>query len=142
MEAAVGRQPLPAWFREITRPCVTDRRPGIYEWRIEGFGVYIGQFTRVSRPRLEYAAAVRRMTASPPLPYRRSNPNGFRAIHHALAKAVREGMTVTLTILENLDSKLDRNRRESELISKLRSEAAIGGLPVLNSTRTLSAAPL
>jgi len=67
------------------------------------------------------------------LPYRKSKPDGFRLIHHALADAIRKRRTVTLILLENQVSKVDRNHREQELIMERKAEAAAGGLRVLNS---------
>jgi hypothetical protein len=46
------------WHVEIHVAGVDQNRPGVYEWRIEGVGVYIGQYTRTSRPRREYGKNV------------------------------------------------------------------------------------
>jgi hypothetical protein len=64
------------------------------------------------------------------LPYRKHKPHGFRRIHRALA--TEAGRHVELCILENVvPEKL--NAREQALIRQRRREAAVGGLPVLNS---------
>ena len=74
-------------------------RPGIYAWMIEGGAVYIGRYTRKSRPLKEYDKNVRRIFLNEP--YRPRKPTGFRHIHHALAQAVRDGRDIELRILEN-----------------------------------------
>jgi hypothetical protein len=63
------------WYREIKVPGVRPDLPGIYEWRIEGAGCYIGQYTHVWRPQREYEMNVRRILAG--LPYRKNKPQGF-----------------------------------------------------------------
>jgi hypothetical protein len=112
-------------------PEVNQDHLGLYEWRIEGIGCYIGQYTHVRRPRREYGLNVGRLLSG--RPYRTRKPDGFRPIHKALARAVRGGHRVTLLLLENQAAKIDRNRREGELIMDRRVQAAFGGLPVLNS---------
>lgn len=120
----------PDWYREIPSG-VDPGQPGIYEWRIEGVGCYIGQYTHARRPRREYGLNVGRLLAGHP--YRKGNPEGFRRIHRQLAKAMEDPRLITLTLLENQPVKADRNRRERELIAQRRAEAEAGGLPVLNS---------
>lgn len=121
----------PGWYSEIEVPGVCADVPGLYEWRIAGVGCYIGQYTHARRPRREYGLNVGRILAQ--RPYRKSKPDGFRPIHHALAKAAQAGAVITLTLLENQTSKVDRNRRERAMIAQRRSEANAGGLAVLNS---------
>lgn len=119
------------WCTELSLDSADPFKPGLYEWRIEGLGVYIGQYTRRSRHRREYRLNVLRLLNGHP--YRKKDPYGFRSVHHALATAVREGRRITLTIIENQADKSERNRREQELIRIRRREAECGGLPVLNS---------
>jgi hypothetical protein len=127
----------PKWYDEKMLAGIDHAQPGIYEWRIDGIGVYIGQYTNVTRPRRAYGVSVANRLAG--RPYRKGNPSGFRAIHIALAKAVccnriEPGkIGITLTILENQIDKESRNRRERALIAERRREAQKGGLPVLNS---------
>ena len=118
------------WFRETPVDGVDPLLPGLYEWRIEGVGCYIGQYTRSTRPRREYALNVGRILTK--RPYRKSKPEGFRVIHVRLADAARCGRSVKLSLIENVLDKADRNRREREMIADRRREAARGGLPVLN----------
>jgi hypothetical protein len=120
------------WYDEIIEEGVNPKLPGLYEWRIEGVGCYIGQYTRVSRPRRQYERNVLRLLAG--LFYRPSDPNGFRRIHRALAEARKARHVVTLTLLENQGTKENRNRRERELIKERQAQAKLGGLLVLNST--------
>jgi hypothetical protein len=107
---------LPAeWFDYVRADHINEAKPGIYEWRIEGTGVYIGKYTWISRPTKEYAKNVLRILNG--LPYRPKNPNGFRRIHRALVQAHREGRKITLTILENVEPS-NLNQREHELIAE------------------------
>ena len=49
----------PDWYVEAPKPPNFDEnRPGLYEWRIEGKGSYIGQYRWISRPRREYGLNV------------------------------------------------------------------------------------
>jgi len=121
----------PDWYSEILVEGVRDDLPGIYEWRIEGVGCYIGQYTRKSRPKREYGLNIRKLRTD--RPYRKGNKNGFRQIHLALHRAILDHRAITLSLLENHAAKCDRNRRERELIAQRRSEAGNGGLPLLNS---------
>ena len=90
-------------------------RPGIYEWRIEGVGTYIGKYKSISRPQRAYARNVANLLAG--RPYRKTKPDRFRAIHHALAEAVRRRCFVTLTILENAPP-WEIDDRERKLIAE------------------------
>jgi hypothetical protein len=130
VRALTGILPI-GWYQEITVIGVISDMPGIYEWRIEGMGCYIGQYTKARRPRREYALNVERILTEKP--YRKGKPEGFRKIHLELAQAVQAGQKITLTLLENHASKVDRNRRERELIAERRAHAAVSGLRVLNS---------
>ena len=100
------------WCSPIITPGVDLTKPGIYKWEIAGVGVYIGKYTRSSRPTREYRRNVERILAK----QLSHHKNGeFRRIHHALAQAVREGTPVTLTILAN-GEKEDLNRIERDFI--------------------------
>ena len=104
-----------AWFTCVIAAGVACTKPGIYQWTIEGVGTYIGKFGRIRRPTKEYGRNVARLLAG--LPYRLGKPDQFRAIHHALADAVRAGRVITLTILENAEPD-EINRRERDLIAE------------------------
>ena len=131
MPHAPSSFPLPLdWYCEKKVVGVDPALPGIYEWRIEGVGVYIGQYTRASRPRRQYGANVANILND--RPYRPGKVDRFRGVHRRLAEAVRSGQRVTLCLLENVIDKPARNRRERELIDERRREAEQGGVAVLN----------
>ena len=73
--------------------------PGIYEWRIEGVGSYVGKSKGLTRRLREYPNNVRKLLSG--LPYRRGKPDRFRRIHHELRAAMESGRRVTVTIIEN-----------------------------------------
>jgi hypothetical protein len=110
------------WCTVIVCPGVDCAKPGIYRWEIQGAGtespgIYIGKYTRVSRPTQEYRRNVDRILKNKPSHHR----NGlFRRIHHALADAVRDGSQITLTILANAEG-ADLNRVEREFIHSERA---------------------
>lgn len=87
------------WYRVEIVSGVDLAKPGIYEWRIDGVGTYIGKYTRATRPFREYALNVARIQQG--RPYRSRKPNGFRRIHRELA-AAKGRVAITLTILENV----------------------------------------
>jgi hypothetical protein len=106
--------PLPQlWYSEVVIEGVNRREPGIYEWRIEGVGSYIGRYSKISRPLTHYARNVRNLLNGQP--YRKGKPARYRHIHNALAEAVRSNRKIRLTILENAAAE-DLPRRERELI--------------------------
>ena len=101
------------WHVETIAPGVDINRPGLYEWRIEGTGSYIGQYRWISRPRREYWLNVARLING--LPYRKGNPDGFRRIHRELAAALMDGRRIELVVPEN-GERPALNNRERELI--------------------------
>lgn len=101
----------PDWYLLDVVDGVDLNRPGIYQWEIAGSGRYIGKYTRSSRPLKEYERNVRRLLAGEA--YRPAKPDGFRYIHRALAEAVGEGRSITLSILENVDPALLGARERS-----------------------------
>ena len=104
------------WYRYCLTDGVDEGLPGIYEWAVEGAGIYIGKYTGIDRPKLRYGQNVARMLAG--LPYHiKSNPTGYRRIHHALKAAHLEGRRITLTILENVSPE-KLHAREAELIAQ------------------------
>jgi hypothetical protein len=121
----------PEWYSEIRAKDVDDSKPGLYEWCIEGVGVYIGKYKHATRPRREYALNVCRLGNG--LSYRKNKPKGFRRIHHELYSAIGKAR-ITLTFLKNQSDEHIRTRREQELIAERKKAAENGGLPVLNST--------
>lgn len=95
---------------------VDAERPGIYAWEIEGVGVYIGRYTRSNRPLGEYDKNVSRLLRGEA--YRPNKPDGFRAIHRALAEAVQSSRRVILRLVENCRIE-DLDSREQYWISTL-----------------------
>ncbi len=80
-------------------------RPLIYMWEIHDgdrlIGRYIGKSKNGStRPVFEYRNNVRKLRAG--LPYRKSNPNGYRRVHRAMAAALERGFRLSLTFLCNV----------------------------------------
>jgi hypothetical protein len=100
--------------------CVNDgvdtKKPGIYQWRIEGAGSYIGKYGRIRRPTKEYRRNLIGLLNS--RAYRKANPDGYRRIHRELASAHRDGRRIELIILENVCA-AKINERERELIKSL-----------------------
>ncbi|AXV15800.1 hypothetical protein CYG48_08890 [Neorhizobium sp. SOG26] len=101
------------WYLLYIADGVDPDRPGIYQWEIEGAGVYIGKYTRRSRPFLEYERNVIKILVG--RPYRPQKPAAFRRIHRELCAAHLEGRAIKLTILENCTPE-QLSERESELI--------------------------
>ena len=105
----------PIWYTEMIFPGVDPDKRGLYEWRIEGVGSYIGQYRWHARPRRQYGTNVARLLGR--LPYRRSNPEGFRRIHWALAAAVVGRRIIDLRFVENAE-RPELNTREQALIAE------------------------
>ena len=118
MSAQLDPFTLPdGWYCYRVNDGVDTKKPGIYEWRIDGAGSYIGQYRWISRPTTHYGRNLVKLFNG--LPDRNRSPNGFRGIHKALADAHRDGRRIELIIVENVELKIERNRREQVLI-KLR----------------------
>ena len=89
------------WFRFDIPAKIDLARPGIYEWRIEGVGSYVGQSCQLRRRLSRYAANLRRVRKG--LPRRVIGPDSHREIHEALFAAVGAGRLVSVTVLENCE---------------------------------------
>ncbi len=105
------------WYREVVADGVCAGKPGIYRWQIEGAGVYIGRYTKISRPRYEYQRNVERILNGWDYRHRYRK---FRRVHRALAHAHSNRRRIVLTILANAETH-DLNRVEKQHI---RSERA------------------
>lgn len=103
------------WYRYVVADGVRVDIPGIYEWHIEGIGSYFGQYGSIKRPTRQYSRNVAHLLNGQP--YRLRQADGFRGVHRALESAYRRRAQITLTILENVPSKIARNQRERELIA-------------------------
>ncbi|MCA7888585.1 hypothetical protein LGM58_35980 [Burkholderia contaminans] len=109
---------------------VDDAKPLLYQWDIHDsqtgdlLARYIGKAVRGSRrPLRHYERNVRRLIAG--MAYRKSNPEGFRRVHRALAEAVSSGNRITLTLLRNVGPDEDINEAERRAI--LASNCTLNG---------------
>jgi hypothetical protein len=119
------------WYQVAITPDVDRHDAGIYEWRIEGVGVYIGQSKRLLSRLQNYPNNVRKILAG--LPWRKGSARDFRVVHHRLREAHDENASVTFTFLENCPIEL-LNERERFWINRRRAEAESSRLPVLIRT--------
>lgn len=119
------------WWSQSDHAEIDLTQPGIYEWRLEEVGVYIGKSCRLRKRILEYPNNVRKLSIG--APYRKGAPLGFRDIHRGLKLAHDNLNGVVVSILENC-SRCDLNAREQHWINVRQHEAVNGGLRVLNST--------
>ena len=103
------------WFSCIIELGVDTSKPGIYQWEIDGAGIYIGKYTHFSRPIREYERNVLKMLTG--RPYRPKKPDAWRRIHRELYAALTDGRAIKLTILENCSSE-QLAIRERQLIAE------------------------
>lgn len=130
-------------FRTATNN-VDPGRALIYMWTIydvagEVMGRYVGKASKgEDRPQLRYKMNVDRLLNGEP--YRSSNPDGFRRVHHALATAAREKRDVELMYVCNVGDDEDINQVEQHYIKQYRcdNDDGIG----LNGRRTVMAAEI
>lgn len=93
----------------------------IYMWEIYALdgtvvGRYVGKAKNGSkRPIKHYRRNVDRLLSGKP--YRKSNPEGFRKVHRALAHAVTSGYGIKLFFLTNVAHDQNINDVESSLIT-------------------------
>ena len=105
--------------------------PGIYEWRVEGVGTYVGKATKLSSRIRAYPNNVRKLVQS--LPWHGNPLRNYRRIHEALREAHDKQLKVTVSVLENcsLDLLIDR---EKFWLAQRRGEMNAVGLRLLNAT--------
>jgi hypothetical protein len=103
------------WYAFVHVEGVDPDKHGIYEWKIQGRGSYIGKYTVFRRRRRQYRRNISNLLAG--RPYRKGNPDRFRRIHRELKDAHLNGLLITLVLLENVDP-ADIYRREEELIAE------------------------
>lgn len=115
------------WFYLAVDPSIMHEA-GIYQWLIEGVGVYVGK-AKVLRHRVRaYPNNVRKMIEGRPW---HGNPKrDYREIHKALRKAYDNGTRITVTVLETCDP-ADRADCERRWIDIRRGEESRGGLRCL-----------
>lgn len=104
------------WYERMIPETVDLHGPGIYVWEIEGAGIYVGKARRLSRRLRAYPRSVKNIQQH--RPYRKSDPDGFREVHRALAAACAEGRKVTLRIAE-VCAETDLNVREAYWIGEI-----------------------
>jgi hypothetical protein len=73
-------------------------QPGIYEWRIEGTGIYVGKALRLKRRLRDYPSNVRHMLQG--LPWQGNPAKDYRPIHHVLRQAYERQLTISVTVPE------------------------------------------
>lgn len=117
------------WYVREVEANLDLEQPGIYEWRIEGVGVYVGKALRLKSRLRAYPNNVRRMLQG--LHWHGDPTRDYRPIHHALRAAHDTEAVVGVRVLE-LCSPEARNEREQHWIRLRRQEAAAGGPRVLN----------
>ena len=120
------------WYTRQIDASFDTKLAGIYEWRIEGIGIYVGKARELHSRIGNYPNNVRRMMEG--LPWHGDPTKKYRPIHHALRRAYDEGLEVSVVVLETCDSDPNtRKRLERVWIDRRRSEEQAGGPKVLNS---------
>lgn len=118
------------WYRRDVDAAIDLDQPGIYEWRIEGVGVYVGKALRLKRRLSHYPNNVRRMLQG--LPWHGNSARNYRPIHQALRDAHDAQTVVVVRVLEVCAAEA-RGDREQHWIALRRVEEALGGPRVLNA---------
>lgn len=121
----------PEWYIREVPPEIDLNAPGIYEWRIEGLGLYVGKALKLADRIRAYPNNVRRMIEGL---HWHGNPNRqYRLIHQALKEAHDLERVVRVTVLENC-LREERRHREDYWIALRIEEELRGGPRVLNAT--------
>jgi len=124
------RQELtPGWYIHHSAGSPDLRLSGVYEWRIEGVGIYVGKAKVLQNRILAYPRNVRRMMEG--LPWHGNPDKEYRRVHKALLEAYQSGRGVSVCILEICPAS-DRKAAEDRWIALRRLEAGAGGLALLN----------
>ena len=101
-------------------------KPLIYMWEIKSrtgcvMGLYVGKAKAgAKRPTTHYSRNVANILAGKP--YRRGKPDGYRRVHHVLARAHRQGHSITLHFLCNVESPESINEVEKRCIRERRTQ--------------------
>jgi len=104
--------------------------PGIYQWEIEGVGIYVGKALKLRSRIRAYPNNVRRMVAG--LHWHGDPSKEFRPIHKHLREAHDNGTKVIVKVLENCHRDT-RAEREQHWISQRLVEYRNGGPRLLNA---------
>lgn len=100
----------------------------IYMWEIYDYtGVIVGRYVGKAkngarRPLKHYKRNVNRLLLGKA--YRKSKPNGYRAVHKALAQAVKKNQEIKLCFLTNIETGDDINLIEQTLIRKYKCQGS------------------
>lgn len=128
------KNPLREGWYETTHVEIAGASAGIYEWRIEGFGAYVGKSKNLRSRFREYRNNVCKLLNG--LPYRKNNPEGFRDVHRELLNAYQNKAAIKFTVLGFYEPD-SLNAHEQAAIKRLRETHASEGLQVYNAkTRT------
>ena len=119
------------WFSLVVAPNASLDEPGIYEWRIDGGGVYVGASRYLKKQIGAYPRNVANLISG-------GNWHGqpgrsFRPVHKGLSDAYRERRSVSVVVLENCAASALLERKRFWLALR-RNEEAAGGPAVLNGT--------
>ena len=114
-----------AWFSN--RGAGDLEEAGIYQWLVDGVAVYTGQANNIARRLREYQGNLLRLQGRKP--YRRSNPDGYRAIHRRLHAARMNNAPIEFVVVENCEARR-LNERERHHESQMRLQAPLEDLRV------------
>jgi hypothetical protein len=118
-------------YRTEIRPGVDPDKPCIYMWSWPGYA-YFGKSADMRRREFEYNNNLRKMEEGKP--YRKSNPDGWRAIHRGLRLAGKmqearaKGYEIVLTLLQNVDDPAERHATERAYVDHARQQADVNVL--------------
>jgi len=122
------------WYAPVYDDELDLKQSGIYEWRIEGVGLYVGKAKTLRSRIRHYPNNVRRMIDGKP--WRGNSNRDFRDVHYHLRQAYDDGTGVTVAVLELCEPAI-RAERERYWIERRREEHKAGGPQVLNATRRI-----
>jgi hypothetical protein len=125
-----GLQLRDDWYQKINLDQFDLDQAGIYEWRIDGIGLYVGKAKRLRSRLRAYPNNVRRMLQG--LHWHGNPDRSYRPIHLDLRYGYDNGNLISLSILENCEPEI-RNARERYWIGLRKQEEAAGGPRVLNA---------
>jgi hypothetical protein len=118
------------WYRREIDPSTNLDAAGVYQWSIEGVGVYVGKAKKLRTRLSAYPRNVLAMLEG--RSWHGDATKDYRQIHHKLRAAYETGKVVMVTVLETCEPEVRANR-ERHWIAVRRAEAEQGGPPVLNS---------
>ena len=120
----------PDWYLQPDEVDFNLDQSGVYEWQIDGVGIYVGKAKNLRRRLREYPNNVRRMLDG--LAWHGDPNKKYRLIHEALRRAYDAGTSVRVVVLETCEPSA-RAKLERWWIEKRCEEHQAGGQEVLNS---------